>query len=72
MPIIKEREENLCSRSNVHILRAYFLCYKVLFFFLVTIGSLCVDKNVFKKCPSAEHLTPVDRNTMNGLPWVGE
>jgi hypothetical protein len=29
MTIIKKGEENLCSYSNVRILRIYFLCYKV-------------------------------------------
>jgi hypothetical protein len=39
----------ICSCSIVHTLGVCFLCYKIPLFVSVTLGSLCVDWNVFKK-----------------------
>jgi hypothetical protein len=76
-PIIKESEEYLCPYLNVHILRVYFLCYKVCPFSLPTPYSFCAPKNILKKravphCDLHLQLMHIGRNTMNAPPRVGE
>lgn len=72
MPIIKEREENLHSYLDVHTSLVYFY-YKVPFFFFFGNYTLILcweahfkESSCTNLWPTAEHLIPVGRNTMNG------